>query len=227
MFCHRLPILSCFTTSKESCRDELLPLNVVGKEPVVLNVYDMFSINDYTTPLGLGVFHSGVQVYDTEFAYGGHRYPVTGIFEIAPRNNRNELGEQFQYRESISIGYTELSCEEVHRIVDDLGHQFHGDCYHLTNNNCNHFSNTFTRVLCGQEIPPWINRLAYFVTCVPFLHRCLPLEWMTPSQDDGPQPPLPQPQPPPQQPQPQQTTHRSDRKHRQHRQRQPQSQSTS
>jgi hypothetical protein len=31
-------------------------------EPVLLNIYDMFWTNDYTGNMGVGVYHSGVQV---------------------------------------------------------------------------------------------------------------------------------------------------------------------
>ena len=37
---------------------------------VYLNVYDLHENNDMLHPLGLGLFHSGVQVGRTEYTFG-------------------------------------------------------------------------------------------------------------------------------------------------------------
>ena len=38
---------------------------------VFLNVYDLSEQNDYLYWCGFGVFHTGVEVFGSEFAYGG------------------------------------------------------------------------------------------------------------------------------------------------------------
>lgn len=119
---------------------------VDNREPVILNVYDMLWTNDYTRNIGLGVYHSGVEVYGSEYGFGGHQLPFSGIFEICPKSHA-QLGEQFRFGESIVIGFTEFTEEEVRHIIDELGKQFRGDRYHLMNNNCNHFSSNLAQVL--------------------------------------------------------------------------------
>ncbi|KFM68347.1 PPPDE peptidase domain-containing protein 1, partial [Stegodyphus mimosarum] len=79
----------------------------MAQEPVILNIYDMYWINSYTSPFGIGVFHSGVQVYEAEFAYGGHPFNTSGIFEILPRDAA-DLGDHFRFKESIMMGYTDF-----------------------------------------------------------------------------------------------------------------------
>ncbi|XP_067630158.1 deubiquitinase DESI2-like [Eurosta solidaginis] len=148
-------------------------------EPVKLNVYDILKINEYSAYIGLGFFHSGVELYGREFAYGGHQFPFTGIFEMLPRDHA-DLGENFQFRQTINLGCTQFSCNQVYQIVEELGQKFTGSSYHLINNNCNHFCDYLAQFLCGKGIPGWVNRLATISAYIPFLQRILPRDWLTP-----------------------------------------------
>jgi len=49
-------------------------------------------------------------------------------------------------RETIVIGYTDFTDDEIRDLVKELGTQFRGDCYHVLHNNCNHFSDTLCKV---------------------------------------------------------------------------------
>ncbi|CAJ0950374.1 unnamed protein product, partial [Mesorhabditis belari] len=151
----------------------------MARAQVRLNVYDMYWLNEYASNVGVGIFHSGIEVYGIEYAYGGHPFTFSGVFENSPQD-AEELGENFKFRESISIGETDFTAAEVRTLIKEIGKDFRGDKYHLISRNCNHFTAAFAKELTGKEIPGWINRLAAISGSIPFLERMLPQEWLTP-----------------------------------------------
>merc|ERR1719331_1845164 len=82
--------------------------------------------------MGVGVYHSGLEVYGREYAYGGHPFPFSGIFDISPRE-AGKLGEQFRYKQSLHLGNTDFTEHEVEKIMEQLGKEYRGDRYHLMN----------------------------------------------------------------------------------------------
>ncbi|KAL0380358.1 UNVERIFIED_CONTAM: DeSI-like protein [Sesamum angustifolium] len=135
-----------------------------GSAAVHLNVYDLTSVNGYAYWLGLGVYHSGVQVHGVEYAFGAHEYPTTGIFEGQPKQC-----EGFRFRKSILMGWTEMSPGEVRRVMEELAEKYRGNAYNLITKNCNHFCNDACVRLTGNPIPNWVNRLAR----IGFLCKCI------------------------------------------------------
>lgn len=74
--------------------------------------------------------------------------------EVAPKVNHPN------FRESILIGKTSLSANEIYSIIDRLKDKFPGNSYHLVKKNCNTFTNCVCEAIFHKKIPGFINRLA-------------------------------------------------------------------
>lgn len=126
-----------------------------GSAPVYLNVYDLTPMNGYVYWAGLGIFHSGIEVYGVEYAFGAHDYPTSGVFEVEPRQCPG-----FKFRKSIFMGTTCLDPIQIREFMERLSVNYNGDTYHLIVKNCNHFCKDICYKLTGNKIPNWVNRLA-------------------------------------------------------------------
>ncbi|KAL2649834.1 hypothetical protein R1flu_017962 [Riccia fluitans] len=147
--------------------------------PIYLNVYDLTPMNGYVYWVGLGIFHSGIEVHGLEYAFGAHDFPTSGVFEVEPRSCPG-----FTFRRSILLGTTDLSPQDFRRFIEAVADDYSGNTYHLIVKNCNHFTNDVCCRLTGKEIPGWVNRLAgigLFCNCL------LPesLQVPTASSDEG------------------------------------------
>ncbi|XP_031251856.1 deSI-like protein At4g17486 isoform X2 [Pistacia vera] len=122
---------------------------------VVLNVYDLTPVNNYTYWFGFGIFHSGIEVHGKEYGFGAHDFPVSGVFEVEPRSCPG-----FIYRSSIPLGRLNMPSSEFRTFIESAASEYHGDTYNLISKNCNHFTDEIAWRLTGKHIPGWVNRLA-------------------------------------------------------------------
>ena len=72
------------------------------------------------------------------------------------------------WRESVVVGETDLSAQEVQEVVQAMGAEYRGNAYHLLERNCNHFSDELCYKLTGRHPPPWVRRpLLLCCLCIP------------------------------------------------------------
>lgn len=125
--------------------------------PVTLHVYDLGESRALAglNSRALGAFHVAVEVYGYEWSYGWNDDGETGVFACEPKQC-----EMHTYRESISMGTTTLSREQVNTLLDKLEPAWLGEHYDMVARNCCHFSREFSIGLGVGEIPRWLYRLA-------------------------------------------------------------------
>ena len=124
-------------------------------ENVYLNIYDLNTVNDFLCHLGLGAHHSGIEIYGDEYAYGDGG----GIVNMKPKS------EPVPLRDSILLGKTWNSRQEIQKIISNMRGDYSGDKYNLLTRNCNCFSDAFCKKLFGHGIPNYVNRLASLGSC--------------------------------------------------------------
>lgn len=119
--------------------------------PIKLNIYSLTNKNTYLSAIGLGVYHSAVQIGSTEVSFASD----VGIFTIAPHTVPAELVEVIEY------GIYKGTEESLENIISELSIDFHKNAYHLVNKNCNAFADALLLRLLSQGIPDYVNRLAW------------------------------------------------------------------
>jgi len=130
------------------------------QEIVYLNIYHVSTANTALECLGFGIYHTAAQLYGYEFSYGGHDYPTSGIVVVRHGNSAG-----LTLKESIPVGITNYSEDEVNQIVYEFGDFWHGDDYDPFRKNCNNFTELLISHLCDREeyyFPQWINRFTNY-----------------------------------------------------------------
>ena len=108
---------------------------------VYLNVYDLNEqSNEYLYPLGLGIYHSGVEISGIEYTFASE----AGIYEMTPKH-----APPAKFRESIDLGPCPTS-RIVSATLEELKHDFKGTDYHCETMVREHSKLGVKRLTCSD-----------------------------------------------------------------------------
>ena len=113
-----------------------------------------------------GIYHTGIEVYGTEYSFGGHAGSSTGVSAGTPRK---VSGARFVT--SIPLGVCAHDVFELRSLLADVATEWTGRDYHPLDRNCNHFSGALSSLLKCSPPPPWVN--AFSTACI--VRTLLPL----------------------------------------------------
>lgn len=114
---------------------------------VVLNIYDIGASNGWLSWLGMGLYHTGVEVCGKEYSFC-----VEGIVAGKPRS------VPYAFREALHMGIVPRG--RINEALACLRNDFVSGSYSLPSRNCNHFSEALCQELLGVGLPSYINRAA-------------------------------------------------------------------
>ncbi|CAE7942083.1 unnamed protein product [Symbiodinium sp. KB8] len=140
-------------------------LDQVCGTAVVLNIYDVTQSTgvqwfntlfayEHAPVKVVGFFHVGVQIGDEEWAFGA-TLSGSGVCRHQPRG-----AEQHHFSQSLLVGSTMLSKQELEVLYKQLERTWFGRDYHLLCNNCIDFAQQVCELLKVADVPAWLNRPA-------------------------------------------------------------------
>ena len=114
---------------------------------VFINIYDLNPINNFLYPIGLGFYHTGIQIGNTEYTFA----EGAGIVEHVPKEGMPEA----PFRETIYLGESnKYLCD----VLVTLRKVFKYNNYHILTRNCNTFCNALSMELLNKPIPSFLHR---------------------------------------------------------------------
>lgn len=173
-------------STPETSRTKIRNCILKKKEMVFLNVYDLTGLNSCLGCCGLSIYHSSIEIYGVEYAFGGHPSESTGVFETQPFYVLAEnklLPPAVKLKAQHQVAFTGLSHTQVQRLIDDFSHEWPGNKYDLLRRNCNHYSLELAMKFNeGFRYPKYINRIAgvavSIACCLPrsIAHTSFPID---------------------------------------------------
>jgi len=155
---------------RSSITESSIPDSLDSQEPrlqergpaVYLHIYHCdpytgFLNRQFLKDAEMPIYHAGVEVYGEEWAFqyfedAFNDDSISGVTRCYPKEMHD-----FEYQESVSLGKTPLTEEQVDRIINSLHVDWPAASYHLTRRNCLTFAERFVEMLqTPVSFPPML-----------------------------------------------------------------------
>jgi len=135
--------------------------NSISSNVVLLHVYHMDPFTGYLNKAflkskDLGMYHCGIEVKGAEWSFGFYEDSwndpsVSGVYCCRPKKM---IG--FEYQETLNLGPTPLSDQEVQQVMDNVRDTWPACSYHIAHRNCVTFAEHMASLLQVPEpFPVW------------------------------------------------------------------------
>lgn len=124
-------------------------------EHLLLNVY--VPQKGQSSVMGMGIYHSGVEMFGVEYCFNGGDTSSTGVCSQVP--HVAPPGSDWKYDKTVDLGPINCNKDAAMRMLEETKKDFAANTYHLVARNCNNFSGCIAERL-GCSVPTWLNRAA-------------------------------------------------------------------
>ena len=131
----------------------------IGK-PVWLNIYHLTWLNYLLQIIGLGIYHTSIEIDSLEYSFGACEEDVAGFYI----NDIGEISKILTLKEKIYMGNTLYSKNNIERLLALESPYWMGRTYDPFLKNCNNFTKHFLKlILVGiVDYPTYVNRICKF-----------------------------------------------------------------
>ena len=123
--------------------------------PVYLKIYHLNYVNYVIQFLGIGLYHTTIQVENLEFSY--QKCSGDGIYSI------NAGEENLNLKEKIFLGYSLYTLKQIKYLLSFHNNYWTGKSYDPFKKNCNHFTKYAAKLILDDEIlcdyPDYVNKI--------------------------------------------------------------------
>ena len=130
---------------------------IINGYPIYLNIYHKNIFSEYLQLVGLGMFHSTIEIFDLEFSFG---FCETGMCGITV--SKSGISNKMKIKEKIYLGHTHFNLKTIKELIYTISSSWEGSTYNPFIKNCNDFTKDFSTLLLEDNAyyPEYVNLLA-------------------------------------------------------------------